>query len=261
MRLLSTILTTALPVIFLLNVTSSTAQNTRITDRNTIGWYAYTGTIGLKGKWSVHTEAQWRRNEVITEPMQLLLRAGVNYKVSDALSLQAGYGYITTYAYGDFPLNAFGKTFPEHRTFQTATVSDHIGRIDLTHRFRLEQRWVGKFASAASDDVDSWVYTNRFRYMLRLQCPLQGKTLDDHEWYAAAADEILLGFGKNVGENVFDQNRMYLLLGYRFSKSVRLEAGYMEQIVQLGREVNNRNVFQYNSGLNVSGIFNINAFK
>jgi hypothetical protein len=28
-----------------------------------------------------------------------------------------------------------------------------------------------------------------------------------------------MGFGKNVNENVFDQNRLAILLGYRFNKN------------------------------------------
>jgi hypothetical protein len=57
----------------------------------------------------------------------------------------------------------------------------------------------------------------------------------------------MIGFGKNVAENIFDQNRIGILFGYRFSPKVRLEAGYLNQIVQLGREINNQNVFQYNN--------------
>jgi Protein of unknown function (DUF2490) len=74
----------------------------------------------------------------------------------------------------------------------------------------------------------------------------------------AAYDEILVGFGKNVNENIFDQNRFGLLLGYRFSPKLRLEAGYISQIVQLAREIGGRNVFQHNNGFILNSFFNIN---
>ena len=73
---------------------------------------------------------------------------------------------------------------------------------------------------------------------------------------AAIYDEIFIGFGKNVNENVFDQNRLGVLLGYRFSSKLRIEGGFLSQIVQLPREINNRNVFQYNNGLIVHTVFN-----
>jgi hypothetical protein len=79
--------------------------------------------------------------------------------------------------------------------------------------------------------------------MLRMQYPLKGKTRDDKKPYLAAYDEIIIGFGKNVNETVFDQNRIGLMLGYRFNPAVRIEGGYFNQIVQLPREINGRNVF------------------
>jgi hypothetical protein len=67
-------------------------------------------------------------------------------------------------------------------------------------------------------------------------------------------EEIFIGFGKNVNENIFDQNRIGILFGYRFNPIVRIEAGYLNQILQLGREVNNRNVFQQNNGIILNAI-------
>jgi hypothetical protein len=97
--------------------------------------------------------------------------------------------------------------------------------------------------------------------MLRLQVPLQGATLDDKEFYLAAFDEIFIGFGKKVNQNVFDQNRVNLLAGYRVNKSLRVEAGYLQQIAQLPRRIDERNVYQYNSGLLINLVINANLKK
>ncbi|TDE29453.1 DUF2490 domain-containing protein [Flavobacterium ranwuense] len=61
-------------------------------------------------------------------------------------------------------------------------------------------------------------------------------------------DEVFVGFGENVGANVFDQNRLAALVGYKANKNVKIEAGYLSQILQQGKRVNNQSVFQYNSG-------------
>ena len=92
--------------------------------------------------------------------------------------------------------------------------------------------------------------------MYRLQMPIVKKEIEDKTPYAAIYDELFIGFGKNVNENVFDQNRLGILLGYRFNKKFRVEGGFLQQIVQLGREVNNRNVFQYNNGIILNSYFN-----
>jgi hypothetical protein len=86
---------------------------------------------------------------------------------------------------------------------------------------------------------------------------LKGKEITDKTAYIAIYDEVFIGFGKNVNENIFDQNRVGIVLGYRFSSSIRIEAGYLNQTLQLGREVNNRNVFQHNNGLIINANFNI----
>lgn len=230
------------------------AQNGRITDINSIGWFNYFGTFKLNHKWSIHTEYQWRRDQVIIDWQQSLLRTGINYQLNKEVQLRFGYAWIETFSYGDIPLNAFGKQFTEHRTYQMATINDKIGKVTLSHRFMLEQRWLGRYTSATDTKDDDFLYMNRMRYMIRGQIPLTKNATNPI--YAAAYNEILIGFGKNVGENVFDQNRIGLLLGKTFNNAFRIEAGYLNQIVQLGREVNNRNVFQYNNGVILNTYFN-----
>ncbi len=234
----------------------SFAQNTRITDPNTIGWLGYNGTIKLNKNWSIHTELQLRRDRLITEPQQDLYRTGINYIISNKLSLRAGYALAETYNYGDIPINNLGKQFTEHRIYQMATLNDKAGLFEFSHRFMLEQRWIGRYTNASLTKEDNFVYWNRFRYMFRTNIPLNGRSIADKTPYLSVYDEILIGFGKNVNENVFDQNRLAILLGYRFSPKVRLEGGYLNQIVQLSREVNGRNVFQDNKGVLLSTILN-----
>jgi hypothetical protein len=71
----------------------------------------------------------------------------------------------------------------------------------------------------------------------------------------------MIAFGSEVNANIFDQNRLAILLGYRFNKSVRFEAGYLNQIAQLPRRVENKNVFQHNNGLQANLLLNIPTSK
>lgn len=246
-------------LLFLAN--TSFAQNTRLNDENSIGWYNYFGNFKLNNKWGISSEYQWRRNNLIADPQQGLLRVGINYQFLSNVQFRAGYAWVETAPYGDIPINGFGKDFTEHRAFQMITVNDNVSRVEISHRFMLEQRWVGRYSAANLGKEDEFPLLNRLRYMYRMQVPLKGKIIVDKTPYFAIYDEIMIGFGKNVNENIFDQNRLGILLGYRFNKNFRLEAGYLNQTLQLGREVGNRNVFQRNNGVIFNAVFNFDCSK
>ena len=95
-------------------------------------------------------------------------------------------------------------------------------------------------------DIEGWTYLNRFRYQCRIQLPLWTK--EQQQFYAVAADEIFIGAGKNVGVNIFDQNRIFLLAGFKFNKNITVEAGYFNQTLQQGRRINNTTIMQRNNG-------------
>lgn len=237
---------------------NSFAQNTRSTHYNSIGWYNYFGTINLNNKIGLHTEYQWRRANVITDWQQSLLRLGVNYTLNPSVLFRVGYGWIETFPYGDIPINGLGKDFTEHRIFQMLQLTQKVGRVDFSHRFMLEQRFVGSYSAATLDREDKYNLLHRARYMFRVQVPLVVKDNPNNTPYVALYDEVFIGFGENVAANVFDQNRIGLVLGYRFNNNIRIEAGYINQIVQFGRTINSQNIFQNNNGLILNSNFNIN---
>jgi hypothetical protein len=245
--------------LLLLLSTVAAAQSTRITNHNSIGWVGYNGTFQLTEKLGIHTEYQWRRTHFIENWQQSLLRVGVNYKLSPEITARVGYAWAETFAYGNIPLNGFGKTFTEHRAYEMLQINTKVKPFDLSHRLMLEQRWVGRFTSAESGSEDEFVYTNRLRYMMRWQLPL--KKTGDRIPYLAVYDELFIGFGNNVGENIFDQNRLGILLGCPINKNFRIEGGYLNQIVQYGREIDGKNVFQNNNGFILTGIFNFDLRK
>lgn len=243
-------------LVFFLVLGNGFSQNNRETEYNSIGWYAFFGNYKIDDKWSLHGEFQWRRVDWITNPQQNLYRVGVNYKIHPQVTFRVGYAFIDTFNYGDQPLAGNGIRFPEHRLYQMALINNPIGKVLLSHRFMLEQRWVGRSLDPNATKADESVFLNRIRYMFRADLPLKGPSLEDKEPYLAVYDEVFIGFGKNVNQNIFDQNRLGILAGYRFSGSVRIEGGYFNQILQFGRLVNGKNYFQNNQGLIINSFFN-----
>lgn len=235
------------------------AQNNRLSSQNAIGWYNYFGTFALDQRWGIHTEYQWRRDEWVVNWQQSLLRVGVNYQVNPRVLLRAGYGWIETFAYGDLPINALGRDFTEHRLFQMVQLSHREEKIDISHRFMLEQRFVGRYSSPLIEREDEYPYMNRVRYMLRLQRPMPFFENRKLSPYLATYNELFIGFGKNVNANVFDQNRFGVLLGFRPSSNFRIEGGYLNQVLQFGRQVNGQNIYQFNQGIIINAYFNFSA--
>lgn len=253
------------------------AQNSyRIADPTTIGWYVYVGTFKLSPKWDLHTEYQWRRAELIKSWMQSQVRTALHYNINKQAQVGVGYSHILTYPYGDYPIASKGYPAPEHRIYQQLVIKGNVGIIETQSRFRLEQRWGGQLKPITDRGVESWLYTNRIRYMFRANIPLKGKTIADKTPYAALSDEIFCNFGKNVKYNIFDQNRLYLLLGYKFNHTFKLEGGFLSQIQQKSSPiivtdinattykaevVSNQNVIQYNNGVFLNAIFNFDLTK
>lgn len=228
------------------------AQN-RVTEYNSIGWYALFINAKISENFRGYFEIQARRTDIVDGWQQWFPRTGVTYLLNDYVSFLVGYAWIQTYPYGETTISQVEKVFPEHRTFQQILAKIPIGKVTLQNRFRLEQRWIGSFDSMGSDSVDNWVYINRIRYMSRVDVQL----FQDSKWYVALSDEIFMNLGSNVGENIFDQNRISALIGYKFYSGFSLEGGYINQILQLGREVAGRNLFQNNNGILINAYVTI----
>jgi len=237
------------------------AQNNRENTYGKIGWYNVFATVKFTEKTAYNIEYQWRRDEFITKWQQGLFRFGLSYQLNPRVQFRLGYAWAETFPYGEIPINSFGKDFTEHRIFQMLQLSHKENILDISHRIMLEQRFVGKYLSKDLDTEQEFPLLNRMRYMLRFQAPLKGKTIQNKTPYLALYNEVFIGFGKNVNANIFDQNRIGALFGYRFNKNFRLEAGYLNQIVQFGRQINGKNIFQYNNGLILNAHFNIDFSK
>ena len=241
MRTIILILVTSLFQGFVLPV-----QAQRLSDPNAIGWFCSLNTVHLNDKYALWLEYQWRRQDFVGTWQQSLARTGVQYQLAEGVSAMLGYAYVISYPFGDYPAGRY--TVPEHRIFEQLVWNGQTGRLALNHRIRLEQRYLGSVDQQAPEyGVSNWTYMNRVRYQLRATLPLGGKEKQPG-WYLAVYDEVFIGFGRQVRQNVFDQNRIGLLFGRQLSPKLRIEAGYLNQTVQQAGLVQQQEVFQYNNG-------------
>jgi hypothetical protein len=239
------------------------SQSERLRDYNQIGWYVYEGDHKLKEGWELHTEYQWRRVYLIQTWQQSLTRLGITYQLISQITIATGYTFLITFPYGDYPIAETGLPYPEHRLHQDLQLSDTVRSAMLKHRFRLEQRWIGQLMRNTGRQISGWDYQNRMRYQLTAILPLQGSTLDNYEWYFNFFDEVFIGFGANVGNNVFNQNRLSGGIDYQFKKSFKTELNYLYQITQHAESApfTDQRVFEYNHGIRLGITYNIDFTK
>lgn len=183
-------------------------------DSNLGNWLIYIGNKKLNSKWNIHHEIQYRNYNAIGDLEQLLIRAGLGYNIASNSNLLLGYGYIASENYIDHTDTK--NNINEHRIFQQFTTKQNVGIINLSHRYRFEQRFIeGDFKM-------------RLRYFLSANLPINNKEVISKTWYISAYNEIFL----NTESAVFDRNRIYGGLGYKLNPNLNLEIGYMNQLFE-----------------------------
>ena len=126
----------------------------RVTAPQQHAWYNYFGNHPVSKRWGLHLEGQWRREGFGQQPMQLLLRPGVNFYLTRNVTLTGGYGFIQTHQYGEYPAVA---AFPEHRVWQQALMRQKLGtKAVMQHRYRLEQRNIGQMQVVPGQEPRRW---------------------------------------------------------------------------------------------------------
>ncbi|WP_083549940.1 DUF2490 domain-containing protein [Chitinophaga jiangningensis] len=187
-------------------------------------WYTYFGTAKLNSKFAIPFDVQLRLRDGFSDKGQLLIRGGLQYSLNKQHHILLGYAYVPTYN------GTADSWLPEHRIYQQYIYK--APRLDMTHRFRLEQRWVGQpNATAPYKPVDDWKYGNRTRYFNRTVLPFRKKPATP---YVALQEEIFLNlWGNEINNIFFDQNRFLAAIGYQFKPDLRVDIGYMNQLVQV----------------------------
>jgi hypothetical protein len=183
-------------------------------------WFSYLGQYKVSGKWGIHFEGQARFDNHFEQNLQNVARVGGIYFLSPNETVTAGYGFIATY---NPPQDKF---YTEHRIWEQYQINDKWGKNTMTHRLRLEQRWLEQSAD------NSIAYQNRFRYLNRNLFHIADLNTGRQELYAILQDEVFLTIGENrINSRFMDQNRLLVGVGLNYKSSLRLELGYMNQFV------------------------------
>jgi hypothetical protein len=188
-------------------------------------WFTYFAQYKFAPQWGMHLDAQFRMDENVQRSNQSLLRVGLQYYPQKNMSVTLGFASIEAFNKG------FDLYVPEKRIWEQFLVNHPIGQFNMTHRFRLEQRFVDRYVRDNNNIPveDGLNKGHRFRYFNRTLWNLTPKE-KKNVLYAALQEEVFFNFAADtVNKNTFDQNRLLLALGVWYDHHTRLELGYMNQ--------------------------------
>lgn len=207
-------------------------------------WTAVFNTIKLGKKTGMMNDVQFRSSDELHHMQTLLIRPGFSYAITKKFTGTVGYAYISNRR----EVSGVAGHLPEHRIWEQLIYNHTVSRVAVAHRLRLEQRFLSKTVVRNNElDYDGYANAHRIRYFIRNVIPLKSGVPFTEGVFGAVQNEVFLNLGnKNaVNGKTFDQNRLYLAMGYRFSKKFDVEAGYMYQYVE-GRNdaTTNNNIVQ-----------------
>ncbi len=206
--------------------TSARAQN--VTQNS--GWFMFLNSTKFNDKWGLHLDVQVRTHDSWDGVRNVLIRPGVTYYINQKSNATLGYLYTPTLLNNGKILGglALKNTLTEHRIWQQYIYNHKPwANANLTHRFRLEQRFIER----QNDEL----FLQRLRYFVRLVQPLQQQEGSFNKGVFAALQNELFFNLQNKHElngSTFDQNRAYLAVGYRFAKALDIEVGYLNQAIK-----------------------------
>lgn len=205
----------------------------------TTGWLASFNTISTGKNTSIHNDIQLRGTDEFKQVQSFLFRIGLNVKVARTLTLTGGYAYISNKRV----LGGVAGFAPEHRLWEQLIIAHKIKKLSISHRLRVEQRFISK-SRVAGDELETSgnFFANRIRYFARGVLPLVSRASFSKGPFAALQNEVFVNIGDNsaLNDEIFDQNRLYLAIGYRLGPSFDIEGGYLNQYIN-GRKRNSAN--------------------
>lgn len=195
------------------------------TQHQNTGWFFFLNNTKFNEKWGLQFDVQIRSAGDWDHVRNTLVRPALQYFINKNSNVALGYLWQTTRVK---PVGTDDYiSLNEHRIFEQYIYNHKISSVFASHRLRVEQRFIERIGN---EDL----FSQRFRYFFRLIQPLQ-KTQPTFTKgaFVALQNEVFLNLQnkKQLNNSVFDQNRAYLSLGYRFSKKMDIEAGYMNQTV------------------------------
>ncbi|WP_375582733.1 DUF2490 domain-containing protein [Cyclobacterium xiamenense] len=185
-----------------------------------------------------------RRDRLVQNMAQIYLRFGLSYLINEKLEVTGG--IVTPFYWAPEDLytsqEQIDKVINQFRFWQQFLFVQTMGRVKIYHQIRTEQRWKRDYLVGSPFEL-----THRMRYKITSYIPLNKPKLQDKTLFFSGYNEIFIQAGKSIVYNYFEDNRLFLGLGYVINEKFQLQAGYMKSIQQRERgfDLNNRDIIRF----------------
>ncbi|QQR97559.1 MAG: DUF2490 domain-containing protein [Sphingobacteriales bacterium] len=228
-------------IIFLQLNTNMFAKNKT---NQSLVWLRYNAQIQLPKKFllKAETEERFFMTKNIKQH-QFIYRISVDKQFPKNWNI--GLGFVNFWASSNNELSNTNLVAPEWRTQLEISNQQKISdKFSIQHRYRAESRFIHNTNKEYTALESGYKHTFRFRYQIALTYIPFKK--EEKELRLSVFDEILINAGKNIQNNIFDQNRVGVAVRYNFNKMFGLEMSYFNWLQQRanGTDFYNRQILR-----------------
>jgi hypothetical protein len=180
------------------------------------GWLFLSHTQKISDKFDILADFQLRTANQYRYWQNLLARTALSYNLTKKHSVALGYAYLGGREKADEGLEYSN----ENRIYQQYQFAFEHGKKEISLRGRFEQRFIRE---------NELNFSQRARVFASIQAPIAANEDFSKGLYVKLQDELFLNVQhkERVNGSVFDQNRPYAALGFRASKKLDFETGYL----------------------------------
>ncbi|MDC6367118.1 MULTISPECIES: DUF2490 domain-containing protein [Flavobacteriaceae] len=184
-------------------------------EKHTGTWMVFSGNTKIHENWRIPTIGILTHQDMLENYNFSFFRTGISYQASKSSTLTGGVAFLNSSSYSEENIvkNSSQIWFYGEYTFKTK-----LGEDILAQRVRLENR---RKIHSENPNVN-----NRLRYRLQYVKPINSKT------YLRSFNELFL----HLEGTAFDQNRLYIGMGQKLSKSLKMDIGYLKRFFKNSNE-------------------------
>ena len=199
-------------------------------------WTSINSTMRFSNHWGVIADFHVRTDDYFNDIYFYFLRIGAANWIKGKYPVALGYAHLW-----QAPKDGGQTWSDENRIYQQWSASHTEGIVKVLNRIRTEQRWKDVIVDDAKTDDKQFSF--RLRYLATFEIQVfRNKKIPS----LVVSDEMLVQFGKDVGLNTFDQNRLFLGLKVPINSTLCFDIGYMNILQQKssGYQYDLSNVFR-----------------
>ncbi|MDX2302716.1 MAG: DUF2490 domain-containing protein [Microscillaceae bacterium] len=185
-------------------------------------WIHYFLQAKVSEKWTLLADGSYRLREGFEAHALYLARVGVAYQLNNSVRLAAGFANLGTYGEENI-------TRREYRPHQEVSIRNKFPRLDINHRFRLEERFFREAHPAPGEDPNNFNYRFRYQFLMNIPLVTFKASKSEKKLLLGIADEIFIQAGREIVYNVFDQNRVLISPTIQCNKSLSIALTYAYQ--------------------------------